>query len=121
MILPSRSRASRSCSAGSSAMKLSIRGVSDSPSRSLTSWISSESLLGLLGVAEQVGQEVADLPLVKGLEMAEAEAGDEFGLLKEGGPDLVVRLEVVDAAGDDDLGLAGGRLQERVEVVRGAA
>ena len=70
-----------------------------------------ESLLGLIAVVEQVGQELPDLPLVEGLEMAEAEAGDELGLLEEGRPDLLVRLEVVGPAGDDDLGLAGGRLE----------
>ena len=101
-------------------MKLSMRGVSDRPSRSLTSWISSESLLGLIRVIEQPDQELPDLSLVEGLEMADTQAGDELGLLEQGHPDLLVRLEVVRPAGNHDLGLSGRRLEEGLEMVRGA-
>ena len=100
-------------------MKLSMRRRLGEAEQVLDVADQLESLVGLSRVTEEPNEELADLSLVEGLEMADTQAGDELGLLEQGRSDLLVRLEVVRPAGDDDLGLAGRRLEEGVEMVRG--
>jgi len=71
-------------------------------------------------VAITVDEEAPDLRLPEAREPADPPAGDMLGTRRERTLDLVLRLEVLGAAGHDDLGLAGRRLDEGVEVLGGA-
>jgi hypothetical protein len=78
------------------------------------------AFLGCSIVAITIDEEAPDLGLPEMRKPADPAAGDQRGTRRQRAVDLAFRLEVLDAARHDDLGLAGRRLDEGIEVLSGA-
>ena len=75
---------------------------------------------GLVLAAEPVHQEAANLGVRERQELREAVARDGLRAVPERRPHLLIRLEVLRPAGQDDLRVPERGLGQRIEVLRGA-